>query len=123
MSQTTDQASEPSKIRFQLSCQEADLSRLALAALSVYQAQRFALRHGLALDEVRPQGDVREFALLVNARQLEEVLLGLRLEGVLFGLVECGDPAALAICQELGLPGKLGVPSSGPAASAEEEAT
>ena len=99
---------EPSKIRFHLSCDDADLSRLALDAINVHRAQRFALEHGLLLDEVPAQGGGRAFALLVDPGRLEEVLLGLRVEGVSFGPVECGDAAAPETCRESGVRGEPG---------------
>jgi hypothetical protein len=102
---------EPSKIQFRLACDDADLSRLALDALNAHRAHRFALEGGLPFDEVPARPSGRAFALLVEPGRLEEVLLGLRVEGVSFGPVECGDPAALETCRDLGVPG-------GPGASA-----
>src|SRR4051794_14361575 len=93
----------PESSRFYL--EDPDLLRLALGALNVYAAQQFAGRHGLPLDEV-PAGDAhaREFALLAPARRLEEVLLGLRQDRVVFGPVDCPDREALEVCEALGVP-------------------
>jgi hypothetical protein len=112
-----ERSGQLSQICFRFPCQDVDLPRLALGVLNAYQAQRFAARHALALDEVPAEGDLRAFALLVGASRLEEVLLGLRSEGILFGPVECGDEAALKTCQELGVAGKLR-PTAGPAEGA-----
>jgi hypothetical protein len=107
-----EQPSEPSKVRFRFNCQDADLLRLAICALQVYNAQVFAGRHRLPLDEGPTAGDVREFTLLVDTRRLEAALLGLRCEGLLFGPIECADQGALEICQELGVQGELRTPTS-----------
>jgi hypothetical protein len=117
----TTRPGEPSTIWFHFSCQDPELTRLALDALNVYRVQQFALRRGLPFDEVLTRGDVRAFALLVDTGRLEETLLGLRVEGVSFGPVECGDRAALEICRELGVAGRLGTPA-GPALPARGDA-
>ena len=100
----TDRSVAPSRIRFRIPCGEAALSRLAQDALNVCRAQRFALLHGLPLDEDPPAGGGREFSLWVDDGRLEGVLLALRVEGVLFGGVECGGPSAAEACRWLAAP-------------------
>jgi hypothetical protein len=109
----TNQLSPPSQIRFRFFADETDLLRLALGVLNVYAAQQFAGRHGLPLDEA-PAAPAREFILLVPARRLEEILLGLQNDHIVFSAVDCPDQAALDLCQALGVPGRLRDQGDGP---------
>jgi hypothetical protein len=108
-----DQPPPPVQIRFRFVPDDADLLRLALGVLNAYAAQQFAGRHGLPLDEC-PAAPVREFVLSVPARRLEEVLLGLRNDHIVVSAVDCPDPAALDICQALGVLARLLDLTAGP---------